>query len=504
MNLAKNLENSARFFPNKPALREGDTELTYEQLNSKVNQVATALIDIDVAPGDLVGLCAPNSIDWIIFYFGVIKTGAAAVTLFSTVTTVEMNRLMEHAKPKILFTTPERISELEHFKGSGIAETIICSKNSPLTLTDLMEKGRKTFNARKMDRNDTAAVLYTGGTTGNPKGVMLSHAGIIFSTHAVAFNEKSSPDDFALCFQPFNHVFGQIHIMNATIYSAGCLELLPSADLDKILALTEAGRITKFFSVPTVYIRMLKIPDLKKKLGRVNYCFSAAASMAREIVRQWKETTGITIAESLGMTECMPVSFNHFYPDQHVVGSVGQVTCGMELEIRDMYTGEVLPQGEDGEICVRGTNVMKGYLNNPEETENAFWEDGFLRTGDIGHLDENEFLFIVDRLKEIIITGGENVFPREVEEIIYTIPGMEECTVIGVPDPEWGEKIVAIVKMRPGETFNEEESRAYLKTHLAPFKVPKDFQVFTDLPKSAAGKILKREIRQQITDTPDE
>jgi long-chain acyl-CoA synthetase len=497
MNLAKNLENSARFFPNKPAVREGSLELTYTQLNEKANRVASGLIKLNVKPGELIGICAPNSADWIITYFGILKTGAAAITLANTVTQGELANLLTHSKPRILFTTPNRVKDLQPLKAPNMLEKIICSTDCDLTLKALMDSGSGEFNAVERERDDTAVVLYTGGTTGNPKGVMLMHEGMIFSSQAIAVSEHSTPNDFALCFQPFNHVFGQIHIMNSTIFSAGCLELLPGADLDKMLQLTEAGRITKFFSVPTVYVRLLEIPDLKKRLGKVNYCFSAAASMAKEIVKQWKERTGITISESLGMTECMPIVFNHYYPEQHVVGSVGQPVCGAEVQIRHTTSGQKLEIGKEGEICVRGRNVMKGYLNNPEATAETFWEGGWLRTGDIGYIDPNGFLYIVDRLKELIITGGENVFPREVEEALYTLPEVSECSAVGLPDKEWGERVAAFIKPKPGQTIAPDKVKAYLKTKLAPFKVPKEYIIVDELPKSPNGKILKREIKRQ-------
>jgi long-chain acyl-CoA synthetase len=496
MNLARNLEVSAQFFPNKPAIREGALELTYAQLNEQVNRVATGLIKLGVKPGELVGICAPNSADWIIFYFGVIKAGAVAVTIANPSSPDELTNLLNHAKPRILFTTPDRIPVLKHLKAPGMLEKVICLSDCDLTLQGIMETGSPTFKAIDRERDDTVAVLFTGGTTGVPKGVMLTHEGISLSSHAIAYCEHSTPDDFALCFLPFNHVFGQIHIMNSTIYSSGCLELLPILDMEKVLTLTETGRVTKFFSVPTVYVRLLGVPDLKKRLGKIRYCFSAAASMAQEIVKQWKERTGITIAESLGMTECMPIVFNHFYPEQHVVGAVGQPVPGMEIQIRHT-SGHIMEQGQEGEICVRGRNVMKGYLNNPEATKEAFWEGGWLRTGDIGFIDDKGFLYIVDRLKELIITGGENVSPREVEEVLYTVPEVEECAVVGLPDREWGERVAAFITLKPGQTVGTDQVKAFLKTRLAPFKVPKEYVIVSELPKSPAGKILKREIKRQ-------
>jgi long-chain acyl-CoA synthetase len=245
------------------------------------------------------------------------------------------------------------------------------------------------------------------------------------------------------------------------------------------------------------------VPDLGKKLGKLRYCFSAAASMAMEIVRQWKERTGITISEAYGLTEAMPNTYNHFYPERHVVGSIGQAVPGVEIQIRDA-SGTLLPQGQEGEICVRGRNVMKQYLYSPEATRATFWEGGWLRTGDIGYVDSNGYFYIVDRLKDLIITGGENVYPREVEEALYTKPEVLECAVIGLPDKEWGERVAAFIIPKPGQTIVADELKTYLKTKLSAFKVPKQYLTVSELPKSPAGKILKREIQKQILEANKE
>ena len=288
-----------------------------------------------------------------------------------------------------------------------------------------------------------------------------------------------------------------MHITNATIYSAGCLEILPTFDLDKILALTGSGKVTKMFAVPTVYTRLLSLDGLKEKLGNIRYCFSAAASMAAEIVRQWKDVTGLTIYEGYGMTEsASAVTFNHYY--RHVVGSIGTAVPGVEVQIRDME-GNRLEQGHEGEICILGHNIMKGYLNNPEATRETFWGDGWFRSGDLGVFDKEGYLYIVDRVKDMIITGGENVYPREVEDIIYMRPEVEECAVVGFPDREWGEKVTAFIVPRPGQTIAPNDIKSFLKTKLSPFKVPKEYVVIEDMPKSPAGKILKRELRKMFS-----
>ncbi len=505
MNLAQHLESSAYFYPTRPATTEGGIATTYAELNEWANRIATGLAQMGVRPGDLVALCLPNSTDWIATYFGIIKTGAVAVTLAGTLTGDELTNLVRHANPRFIFTVESKLPDLDKAKRPEALEKVICP-GGDMDLKGVMDMGSGSFQAIDRDRRDTAAILYTGGTTGVPKGAMISHEHARFSSYSIAYYERSTPNDLALCFLPFNHVFGQMHIMNSTIYSAGCLELLPAFDMDRVLDVMKAGRITKFFSVPTVYVRLLTLPDLEDRIGPLRYCFSAGASMAMEIVKQWKKRTGITIAESYGMTECMPITFNHLYPEFHVVGSVGQAVVGVEVQIRDT-SGNILEYGKEGEICVRGRNVMKGYLNSPEQTAETFWsaetqrsvDEGWLRTGDIGVMDKNGFIAIVDRLKDLIITGGENVFPREVEEALYAIPEVQECAVIGLPDKEWGEKVAAFIVPKPGATVDQDKIKSFLKTRLSGFKVPKKYVVVSEFPKSQAGKILKRDVKKQYS-----
>ncbi len=494
MNVANNLESSAFCFPDRPAVSQSGVEITYSQLDDNANRVATGLLRIGVGSGDRIGICAPNSIDWITFYFGVLKAGAVAITLSSVLRKDELTLLLEHSKPRFVFTTDDKLDHLQGLRGSVGIEKVI-STGGDLSLPQLMGLGNGSFKAVDLDRTNAAAVLYTGGTTGVPKGVMLTHENINHSSHNIAFNERSSENDRALCFLPFNHVFGQIHIMNSTIMSCGCVEILPGYDMDQVLSLMTAGRVTKFFAVPTIYARLLAVDGLEEKMGKVRYCFSAAANMAGEIVRQWKELSGRTIHESYGMTEsAAQVTYNHYY--RHVVGSVGTAVPGVEVQIRD-FDGNQVEQGHEGEICICGPNIMRGYLDNPEETRKVFWPNGWFRSGDVGLLDENHYLYVVDRLKDVIITGGENVYPREVEEIIYQFPEVQECAVIGLPDKEWGERVTGFVVPRPGKSVVLEELKIFLKKSLSPFKVPKEYVVLEEMPKNPAGKILKRELKKQ-------
>jgi long-chain acyl-CoA synthetase len=494
MNIARNLERSALYFPSRPVISEGSSEITYAQLNDRANRVATALIGLGVHPGDYIALCAPNSGDWLAFYFGVLKAGAVAVTMSSLLKTEELALSVNESLPKIIFAYEDKLNDLNGMRRSGVLEKII-SSGGDMTLDGLINKGSGAFEAIERDRSDIAAILFTGGTTGIPKGVLLSHENIYTAIQNVVFNERSNEKDRALCFLPFNHVFGQMHIMNATILSGGCLELLPGFDMEDVLKLMSAGRVTKLFAVPTVYVRLLSLENLKEKLGSVRYCFSAAASMAAEIVKQWKDRTGLSIFEAYGLTESASmVTYNHYY--RHKVGSVGTPVSGEEVQIRDLE-GDIKETGEEGEICIRGRNIMKGYLNKPEETEAVFWDDWF-RTGDLGMYDDEGYVFIVDRLKDMIITGGENVYPREIEEVLYACPEVEECAVIGLPDKEWGERVTALIIPKPDMTIDPKTLNSQLKKKLSPFKVPKEYQTVKEFPKSPAGKILKREIRKQF------
>lgn len=493
MNIASNLEGSTLYFPNRPALSADGREITYVEFNRGANRIATALLKMGVKAGDHVGLCAPNSLEWLVFYFGILKAGAVAVTFGFSLAPDELRFLLDHAKPTILFTSDERLEGIQDLRRPGVIEKVVCP-HGDMTFQQVLDSGSDSFDAVDRDRTDTAAILYTGGTTGIPKGVMLTHENINTSAHNVAFSERSTEKDRALCFLPLNHVFGQMHIMNATILSAGCLEILPAFDMQRVLDTLRTGRVTKLFAVPTVYTRLLTLEGLREALGGVRYCFSAAAAMAAEIVRQWKDRTGLTIYEGYGLTEsASAVTYNHYY--RHVIGSIGTIVPGVEVQIRDLH-GNRLGPGQEGEICIKGHNIMKGYLNNPEATSEAFWDNGWFRSGDIGLSDKEGYIFIVDRLKDMVITGGENVYPREVEEILYMKPEVEECAVVGLPDKEWGEKVAAFIVPKAGQSISPDEVKTFLKARLASFKVPKLYVITGDLPKSPAGKILKREIKR--------
>jgi long-chain acyl-CoA synthetase len=492
MNLATMLEDNAVNFPDRPAIIYDETTITFKRFNQDVSRAASAMMHLGLERGDHVALCAPNSYDWVVIYYAAVKAGAVAVTFSYLLKEDELNKIMDDCQARVLFTCDDKLAEFAgHRQKRSLAYVI--GNQGDISFEALLEKGDARFKAVNCDRHDTAAILYTGGTTGVPKGAMLSHQNLKSSIFNIAYYERCNINDRALCFLPLNHVFGQIHIMNSTVYSCGATILQPSFDLDNAVAAIEKYRVTKFYAVPTIYIRLLAVPDLREKFKSIRYCFSAAASMAQEVVLEWKKRTGLDIFESYGMTESATmVTYNDYY--RHKVGSVGTPVNLVEITIRD-GSGNILQQGESGEICVRGPNITKGYLNRTRETQEAFWGDWY-RTGDIGVFDDEGYLFIVDRLKDMIITGGENVYSREVEEMLYTRPEVMECAVVGLPDAEYGERVTAFIIPQAGRHIDGAVLKSFMRSRLANFKIPKDFIEVKELPKSATGKLLKRQLRE--------
>ncbi|MCP4669358.1 MAG: long-chain fatty acid--CoA ligase, partial [Deltaproteobacteria bacterium] len=272
------------------------------ELNQETNRIASALKNMGLQPGDRMALCAPGSYRWMTLYFGALKAGAVAVTLSDGLRKGELVQILDDAKPKILFAAEEKLHALSHKQDYPYLRKIICP-GGDISYEDLIEKGSPSFAAIDRNRKNTAAILYTGGTTGIPKGVMLTQENLMTSIHNIAHFEGSTHRDCALCFLPLNHVFGQVHIMNATIYSGGCLVLQPSFDLEKAIHAIAKNRVTKLYAVPTIYIRLLALDRVKQNLNSLRYCFSAAASMAAEVVREWKDRMDLDIHEAYGMTE---------------------------------------------------------------------------------------------------------------------------------------------------------------------------------------------------------
>ena len=498
MNLGAVIRNGAKCFPEREAIVFNDRRITYDQLNAAVDRVAYRLREIGVRPGDRVGLYCENRPEWISLYYGLIRLGAAAVCISAAYRKTELNHLLKDSQPTGVITSAGLADRLPLREDRpAVGDVIVIDHQEDLSNLGLATDGQPTypFPEHDCDRDDPCVILYTGGTTGLPKGAMLTHQNILFTAQNVCYHERTGRDDRGLCFLPLNHVFACNHIMNPLFYAGGTLVLHAGFDLDEIVSSIEANRITRFYAVPTVYIRLLNNPDCHPRLRSVGYSFSAAASMPEEIVRQWHGTFGLNIHEAYGMTESASLAtFNHLY--RHKVGSVGTPAGIVEIRIVDQNNQPVLP-GQEGEILISGPNVMTGYFNRPEETAAAL-AGGWLHSGDVGRMDEDGYLYIVDRLKDMIISGGLNIYPTEVENVLYLHQAVEECAVVGRPDPEYGEAATAFVHLKQGCECPAGELIRFCKESMASYKAPKRIIFVEEFPRTPQGKLLKRELRKRL------
>jgi len=497
LNLANIIDHSALYFKDKIALVYGENKYTFSHLKSATERIAAYLRDLGVGRGDRVAIFMPNRPEWVAVYYAIIRLGAVAVCASSAYKKKEIAHLLKESTVCLVITCDELLAQIPERKNIPAVKNVVVWENDKILSSIWKTPSAKQAPFTPVDchANDECVILFTGGTTGVPKGAMLTHCNILFTAQNVCYHERTVPDDVALCFMPLNHVFGGNHIMNSTLYACGTLVLHKGFDMDRVLASIQTDKVTRFYSVPTVFIRLLNTPGSRRYLAGVTYCFSAATSMASEIVRQWQAMFNLKIHEAYGLTETSSlVTFNHLY--HHRVGSVGTPAGIVEVKIVDKE-GHELPAGETGEIAIRGPNVMKGYFNKAEETANAL-RNGWLHSGDIGRLDIDGYLYIVDRIKDMIISGGLNVYPTEVEEVLYTHAAVEECAVIGMPHTEYGEAVTAFVKVKQGLACSEADLIAFCKEHIASYKAPKKIMFVEELPKSPAGKILKREIRKSF------
>ena len=316
---------------------------------------------------------------------------------------------------------------------------------------------------------------------------MLTHKNILFTAQNACYHERTDQQDRGLCFLPLYHVFAGNHIMNNLLYAGGTLVLHDGFDLDEIVSSIEVNRVSRLYAVPTIYIRLLNNRDCHSRIRSVAYSFSAATSMPEEIVRQWRDVFGLNIHEAYGMTESSALAtFNHLY--RHKVGSVGTPAGIVEIRIVDRNDRPV-PPGQEGEILISGPNVMKGYFNQPEETAKAL-AGGWLHSGDVGRIDEDGYLYIVDRLKDMVISGGLNVYPTEVENVLYLHQAVEECAVVGRPDPEYGETVIAFVHLKQGCDCRSDELIRFCKENMASYKAPKKIIFVEEFPRTPQGKLL--------------
>jgi long-chain acyl-CoA synthetase len=361
-------------------------------------------------------------------------------------------------------------------------------------------RGSPRFELVATDPNDTAVILYTSGTTGRPKGAELTHFNLFMccevgATRLIDVRE----DDVSLAVLPLFHSFGQSNVMNTMFYAGGTITMVPRFDPAKVLEVIERDRVSIFAGVPTMYFALLNHPDAARyDASSLRLCISGGAAMPGEVMTAFEQKFGVTVLEGYGLSETAPTASFNRSPEERKFLSVGKPVWGVEMKVFDDQDEE-LPSGREnvGEIVIRGHNVMKGYFKKPEATAETM-RKGWFHTGDMGYVDEDGFFFIVDRKKEMIIRGGFNVYPREIEEVLYAHPAVAAAAVIGVPDDRLGEEVKAVVQLKRGQTASEEELIAYCKERVAAYKYPRSVQFMDQLPVGPTGKILKKELKTQL------
>jgi long-chain acyl-CoA synthetase len=491
MNLAENLVRSAAEHPDKVAIKLDDLELTYGQLDAASSGVANLLRGKGVEAGDRVGIMLPNVPYFPVIYYGVLKLGAVVVPMNVLLKRREVGFYLSDPEAKVLFAWHDFGEAATAGADEAGTELILVT---PGEFEDLVGAEQHTFETVERDDDDTAVILYTSGTTGTPKGAELTHSNLSRNVDGFAGFTDIDETGVILGALPLFHSFGQTCGLNAAVKTGACLTLIPRFDPGKALEIIERDRVNVFEGVPTMYSAMLHHPGHESfDTSCLELCASGGSAMPVEVMRAFEDAFGCKVLEGYGLSETSPVaSFNH--PDrERKPGSIGTPIEGVEMKVVDDDGNEV-PQGEPGEILIRGHNVMKGYWNRPEATAEAISDDGWFATGDMATIDEDGYFFIVDRKKDLIIRGGYNVYPREIEEVIYEHPAVREAAVVGVPHEELGEEVGAAVALKEGEQASEDEIRAHVKEQVAAYKYPRKVWFVDELPKGPTGKILKREI----------
>ncbi len=514
LNLANVLEDSAFAFPDKTAIIYADKRYTYKQVNAVVNQVANGLKQSGIGKGDRVALSCLNLPYFPMAYYGILKTGATVVPLNVLLKRHEIKYHLEdsEAKAYICFIgTPDLPMAQEGY--AAFKETPGCEKFWVITppgvdnpfpdvqsFDDLMKDQSYAFNSVYTEPMDTAVILYTSGTTGRPKGAELTHNNIYYNAQASGVLFRQTPDDVHLVTLPLFHSFGQTTQMNAGFMGGCTLVIIPKFDPSAVLSGFQEHNVTIFAGVPTMYWALLNFPDadkfdLVKISSTLRLGVSGGSAMPVEVMKGFEEKYNVEILEGYGLSETSPVACFSRMGMKKVPGSIGIPLPSVEMIIAD-ENDNPLPPGEIGEVLIRGPNIMKGYYKKPEANAEALRNHWF-HSGDMGKIDENGYFYIVDRLKDMIIRGGYNVYPREVEELMMRNEKISLVAVVGMPDDKYGEEVVAYVVLKEGQTATEEEIVTWSKANMADYKYPRKVIFKDQLPMNATGKILKRVLREE-------
>ncbi|GAA1928614.1 long-chain fatty acid--CoA ligase [Nocardioides lentus] len=475
--------------PTRVAVRAGDLEVTFGELRDHVASYAGRVRDAGIAPGDRVVLIAPTGAEFVAAYYGLHAAGAVLITMNVMATAAEVDYVLEDSGASLVVAWHEAATAAGRAaEGRGLPLWAL----PPLPARPTDDAAPVSAPVDRAD-DDTAIIIYTSGTTGRPKGAELGVGGIgalvEAARHQLQFDPTTDRNGTAL---PLFHVYGQLMVMHIAISLGTPVSLLHPFDPAAMIAMIREHGLTFVAGVPAMWIAMLHVAGDagRDDLASVRVASSGGASLPAEVIDAFERRFGVRLREGYGLSETSGWATSSPPGAEPKPGTVGRAVHGMRLEVRDA-AGRPVPTGEVGEVWVSGPIVMKGYWNRPEATAETI-RDGWLRTGDLGTLDSDGDLRIVDRLKDMIIRGGYNVYPREVEEVLHTHPDVVEAAVVGVPDPRYGEEVAAAVVLRPGATLDAEELRRWAKERLSAYKVPHLVQVLPALPKGPSGKILKR------------
>ncbi|MGW6280224.1 long-chain-fatty-acid--CoA ligase [Kribbella sp. NPDC055071] len=492
-NLSHNLAESAAIYPDHPAVRMDDEILTYAGLDRLASQAVALVRGYGVGPGDRVGLMLPNVAQFPIAYYGILRAGAIVVPMNPLLKEREVEYYLRDSGARLLLAWRDVTAEAEAGAKAAGADFLSVV---PGEFEDMLAALEPATDPVSRADDDTAVVLYTSGTTGKPKGAELTHAGLNRNQAVTARTLiEIGPDDVVMGCLPLFHVFGMGCGMNASIANGSTLTLIPRFSPAKALEVIQRDRVTIFEGVPTMYAAMLGVPDSDQyDVSTLRCCVSGGAALPVEVLKSFEAAFGCIILEGYGLSESSPVaSFNHPHAERKP-GSIGTPIEGVQLRLVDERRMPVAA-GEIGEIQIAGHNVMKGYWNKPDETAATVDADGWLSTGDMARQDGEGYYFIVDRKKDLLIRGGYNVYPREVEEVLYEHPAVAEAAVVGIPHPSLGEEIGAAIQLKAGATATPEELRDHVKARIAAYKYPRAVWFVDELPKGPTGKILRREIK---------
>jgi long-chain acyl-CoA synthetase len=490
-NLAEIVPLAAAGAAGRIAVKLDSRLLTYPGLDDASGRMAALLTSMGVDQGDRVGIMLPNVPEFAIAYYGVLRCGAVVVPMNVLLKEREIAFYLRDSGARVLLAW--RGMDGAARRGAAEADAH-CVVIDPAPQTAMLADHAPAPYVAPRKATDTAVILYTSGTTGRPKGAELTHTNLLRNLEVTVNLFDMAPDDVVFGGLPLFHSFGQTCGMNAAIASGATLSLMRRFEPAAALSQLECDGVTIFEGVPTMYVALLNHPYRDRyEVGRLRLCVSGGAALPVEVLHGFEAEFGCEVLEGYGLSETSPVaSFNH--PGRkRKPGSIGTPVEGVEMKLVDDAGGEVR-EGEVGEIAIRGHNVMKGYRNAPQATAEAIDIDGWLKTGDMARVDEDGYFFIVDRKKDLIIRGGYNVYPREIEEVIYEHPAVREAAVIGVPHNEYGEEVTAAVALREGAQATPDELREFVKGRVAAYKYPRHVWLVEELPKGPTGKILKREI----------